>query len=150
MPRKVSFIFFVIGISYFAFITLGLTIEGRWSQSIPINEFLIITALLLVLLAFRIRDFYYDDRYEIFTVRNPRILLPFFEKPNKYNFELPKGQVKGYKLINRLFYKKLTVYFASYHGDYKVKHFHLYFISGKTFHAIISNLEKLVAKNNTE
>lgn len=150
MPRKVSFVLFVIGISYFAFIAIGLTIEGRWAQLIPVEESLVIAALLMVIFSFRIRDFYYDDRYEIFTVRNPRILLPFYEKPNKYNFELPKGQIKGYKIINRLIYKKLTVYFASYHGEYKIKHFHLYFISGKTFDAIIANLERLVAQNNPD
>lgn len=150
MPRKVSYLLLIISTSYFILITLGLVIDGSWSRIFPIDVFFVLTALLLIIVSFRIRDFYYDDRYEIFMVRNPRILLPFFEKTNKYTFELPKGQVKGYKLINRLFYKKLTLYFSSYHGDYKVKHFHLYFVSGNTINAIISNLEQLVGRNNRE
>jgi len=89
MPRKVSFVLFVTGISYFAFISIGLTIEGRWSQLIPVEESLVIAALLTVIFSLRIRDFYCDDRCAIRAS-----CFPFLRSRTSTTSNYPRGKLK--------------------------------------------------------
>ena len=150
MSRILALIPFVIGTTYLGLGAFFSFIEGRLNSLYPVNEFYIGAALLLLLFSFRVRDFYYDDRYEIFTIKNPRVLLPFLERQVKTHLELPKKQIMSYRISNYGVYKKLTIYFASYRGDFKVKHFHLYAITSRTWQAIQNNLDLLVKTNNPE
>lgn len=148
MARTLSSLFFVLGFAYLGLTTLLALVEGRWSDMIPVNQYLIGGAILSLIFSFRVRDFYYDDRYEIFTIRNPRVLLPALERQVKVNLELPKKQIMDYRVTDYWIYKKLTIYFASYRGEFKMKHFHVYAMPKKTWLAILTNLNILVERNN--
>lgn len=148
MARLLSLIFFTLGFSYIGSGSLLFFVEGRLSTMIPVNQFLIGGSVLCLIIAFRTRDFFYDDRYEIFTIRNPRILLPFLEHQAKVNLELPKQQIMDFRVVDYWIYKKLTIYFASYRGEFKMKHFHVYAMPKKTWNAVVANLDFLVETNN--
>ena len=148
MAKLLSSVLFTLGAAYLGLATSFSFVEGRLSSMVPINHYLIGSSLLCLIIAFRTRDFFYDDRYEIFTIRNPRILLPVLERQVKVNLELPKKQIMDYRVVDYCIYKKLTIYFASYRGDFKIKHFHIYALPAKTWKAIRANLDILVETNN--
>lgn len=148
MAKLLSSVLFILGAAYLGLATSLSFIEGRLSSTLPINQYLIGISLLCLIIAFRTRDFFYDDRYEIFTIRNPRILLPMLERQAKANLELPKRQIMDYRVLDYWIYKKLTIYFASHKGELKIKHFYIYALPTNTWRAILANLDLLVETNN--
>lgn len=150
MAKFLSILCFALAASFLLLTVLFSFMEGRLSDLFPSNEVILIIALTCLIVSLRVREFYYDDRYEILTISNPKVLFASLERQVNTDLEMPKKQIMSYRTSNYGIYKKLTIYFASYRGDFKVKHFHIYAMTSKTWEMIQNNLDVLVKTNNPE
>lgn len=150
MAKFLSILSFALAASFLLLTVLFSFMEGRLSDLFPSNEVILIIALTCLIVSLRVREFNYDDRYEILTISNPKVLFASLERQVKTDLEMPKKQIMSYRTSNYGIYKKLTIYFASYRGDFKVKHFHIYAMTSKTWEMIQNNLDVLVKTNNPE